>query len=74
VAYDKRTKPSDIRRTQTRDFTFVDDVVQANILAVRSEEMEFGIYNIGNGIETSFSRLMELINRHLGTNIQATYR
>jgi UDP-glucose 4-epimerase len=59
--------------TQTRDFTFVDDVVQANILALQSEEMEFGIYNIGTGIETSFSRLVEIINRHLGTNIQATY-
>jgi nucleoside-diphosphate-sugar epimerase len=35
--------------------------------------MEFGIYNIGTGIETSFSRLVEIINRHLGTNIQATY-
>jgi len=59
--------------TQTRDFTFVDDVVQANILALQSEEMEFGIYNIGTGIETSFSTLVEIINRHLGTNIQATY-
>lgn len=59
--------------TQTRDFTFVDDVVQANILALQSEEMEFGIYNIGTGIETSFSRLVEIINQHLGTNIRVTY-
>src|SRR5215831_4531218 len=59
--------------TQTRDFTFVDDVVQANILALQAQEMEFGIYNIGTGIETSFSKLVEMINRHLGTNIQATY-
>ena len=58
--------------TQTRDFTFVDDVVQANILALQSEEMEVGIYNIGTGIETSFSTLVEIINQHLGTNIQAT--
>jgi hypothetical protein len=55
------------------DFTFIDDVVQANILALQSEKMEFGIYNIGTGIETSFSRLVEIINRHLGTNIQTTY-
>jgi nucleoside-diphosphate-sugar epimerase len=48
-------------------------VVQANILALQSEDMEFGIYNIGTGIETSFSRLVEIINRHPGTNIQATY-
>jgi len=59
--------------TQTRDFTFVDDVVQANILALQSEEREFGIYNIGTGIETSFSRIVEIINQHLGTDISATY-
>ena len=59
--------------TQTRDFTFVDDVVQANILALQSEEREFGIYNIGTGTETSFSRIVEIINQHLGTNIRATY-
>jgi UDP-glucose 4-epimerase len=59
--------------TQTRDFTFVDDVVQANILALQSEKMEFGIYNIGTGIETSFSRVVEIINQGLGTDIKATY-
>lgn len=59
--------------TQTRDFTFVDDVVQANILALQSEEREFGIYNIGTGIETSFSRIVEIINQQLGTDIRATY-
>jgi UDP-glucose 4-epimerase len=59
--------------TQTRDFTFVDDVVQANILALKSEEIEFGIYNIGTGIETSFSRIVDIINHHLGTDIRATY-
>lgn len=59
--------------TQTRDFTFVDDVVQANILALQSEGREFGIYNIGTGIETSFSRIVEIINQHLGTDIRGVY-
>jgi len=59
--------------TQTRDFTFIDDVVQANILALQSEEKEFGIYNIGTGTETSFSRIVEIINQRLGTDIIATY-
>ena len=40
--------------TQTRDFTFIDDVVQANILALQSEEREFGIYNIGTGTKRRF--------------------
>jgi UDP-glucose 4-epimerase len=59
--------------TQTRDFTFIDDVVQANILALQSEEKEFGIYNIGTGTETSFSRIVEIINQRLGTDIMATF-
>ena len=39
--------------TQTRDFTFVDDVVQANILALQSEEMEVGYepkFSLDDGI------------------------
>jgi UDP-glucose 4-epimerase len=59
--------------TQTRDFTSVDDVVKANILAAKAEERKFGIYNIGTGIETSFSRVIEIINEVLGTKISATY-
>lgn len=59
--------------TQTRDFTSVDDVVQANILAAKAEGRRFGIYNIGTGLETSFSRVIEIINEVLGTQISATY-
>src|SRR5215831_19273683 len=40
---------------QTRDFVYVDDVVQANSLALQSEEKEFGIYNVGTGLTASFS-------------------
>ena len=97
---------------QTRDFTFVEDVVQANILAMRKKEERGSssydndydqtgnksssssshpdsenishpgnndgsrgsrIYNIGTGIHTSFNQLIEIINKHLGTNIKATY-
>ena len=35
--------------------------------------LEFGIYNIGTGTETSFSRIVEIINQRLGTDIRATY-
>jgi UDP-glucose 4-epimerase len=59
--------------TQTRDFTFVDDVVKANILAAKAEERRFGIYNVGTGFETSFSGVVEIINQILGTKISAIY-
>jgi UDP-glucose 4-epimerase len=58
---------------QTRDFVYVDDVVQANFLSLQSEEKEFGIYNVGTGVTTSFSRVVEIINENLGTQIEASH-
>jgi nucleoside-diphosphate-sugar epimerase len=48
---------------QSRDFTFVDDVVEANLLAARAPEEAFGrAFNIGGGGEpTTVNRLLELI-------------
>ncbi len=48
---------------QGRDFTFIDDVVEANLLASRMPEAARGrVLNIGGGAEpTSVNRLFELI-------------
>jgi UDP-glucose 4-epimerase len=48
---------------QSRDFTFIDDVVEANIRAARALEPAFGrVFNIGGGeVPTSVNRLLELI-------------
>lgn len=58
--------------TQRRDFTFVNDVVSANILAMKSE-IDFGIFNVGTGIGTSFNDLVALMNKLLGTSIEPVY-
>jgi UDP-glucose 4-epimerase len=58
--------------TQTRDFTFVGDVVEANILAMKSEK-DFAIYNVGTGTKTSFNEIIGLLNTALGTDITPTY-
>jgi len=58
--------------TQTRDFVFIKDVVHANILAMQSDK-EFGIYNVGTGVQTSFNSMVEAINAQLGTNISPLY-
>ncbi len=50
---------------QTRDFTFVKDVVSANILAARSNET--GIFNIGGGNRISINELAEAIIKASGT-------
>lgn len=58
--------------TQRRDFTFFNDVVSANILAMTSK-IDFGIFNVGTGIGTSFNELVALINKLLGTSIEPVY-
>ena len=49
---------------QARDFTFIDDVVEANMLAARAPEQVRGLaFNIGGGAApTSINRLLELIS------------
>ena len=50
---------------QTRDFTFVRDVVSANILAAKSSAT--GIFNIGGGKRVSINELAETIIKASGT-------
>lgn len=57
---------------QTRDFTFVKDVVAANILAAESDAS--GIFNIGRGENTSVNRLAELIIHLIGNNVEPIYK
>src|SRR5262245_29393217 len=52
---------------QTRDFIYVDDVVQANVLAVTTDLC--GIYNVGSGIETSVTMLYARLAKHVGFSL-----
>lgn len=54
---------------QTRDFTFIDDAVQATIAAAVYEKGIGNIYNIGTGVETSVNRLAELIVEITGSDV-----
>ncbi|MBI5134722.1 NAD-dependent epimerase/dehydratase family protein [Candidatus Uhrbacteria bacterium] len=49
---------------QTRDFVFVDDIVRANIAAVKSKKN--GIYNIGTGRQCSINTVARLVARAAG--------
>ncbi len=53
---------------QTRDFTFITDVVEANILVAESHAT--GIFNIGSGQSISITRLAELIIGLAGNNVK----
>ncbi|MFH1038821.1 MAG: NAD-dependent epimerase/dehydratase family protein [PVC group bacterium] len=47
--------------TRTRDFVYVEDVVDANIRAARKDEAAGGVFNVGTGIETSINELAESV-------------
>ena len=56
---------------QTRDFTFIKDVVEANILAAKAGAT--GIFNIGRGDRISVNRLVELIIRLVGNRVKPVH-
>ena len=56
---------------QSRDFTFVQNVVEANLLAARASKVKFGIFNIAGGKDTSVLDLVKILNKILGKNIPA---
>ncbi len=58
--------------SQTRDFTYVDDVVEANILAMRSR-LRGEILNVGTGTSHSFNSIVEKLNAALGTKVAPRY-
>ena len=58
---------------QSRDFTFVQDVAEANILAAESNAT--GIYNIGSSESVTVNRLTQLIVRFIGNDsIKPVYK
>ncbi len=46
---------------QTRDFVYVDDVVEANILAMKSKKI--GVYNIGTAKETDINTIFRQLKK-----------
>lgn len=57
---------------QSRDFTFVDDVVNANILAAKSENT--GIFNIAGGKRISINNLAHTIMEICQMSLDLTYK
>ncbi|HVS37044.1 MAG TPA: SDR family oxidoreductase [Gemmataceae bacterium] len=54
---------------QSRDFTFVEDVVQANLLAASAPGVIGRLYNVACGRRTSLLELIALLNELIGANM-----
>lgn len=61
--------------TFSRDFTYVDNAVQANILSLTTNnEKCFGeVFNIGTGMQFSLFELIAILNKELGTMIEPIF-
>jgi len=58
---------------QTRDFIYVEDAVQANILAATKDEIVGTEYNVASGRQYSLNQLLENLREVQGNRIQAEY-
>ena len=58
---------------QTRDFTYVSDAVEANLLAAHSPRAAGTVINVGGGRRTSINELAELIRELIGASAAPTH-
>jgi UDP-glucose 4-epimerase len=58
---------------QSRDFTYVNNVVEANLLAARTEHTAGDVVNIACAEAVTVNEVIELINDTVGKNIKPVY-
>lgn len=55
---------------QSRDFNYIDNVIEANILAMKAKKTQGEVINVCNGEQFSVNQLFAFINQILGKNIK----
>lgn len=60
--------------THTRDFVYVDDVVEANIRSAVTDAAGGCVFNVGTGIETSVNEVAEKINEITGADVPIIHK
>jgi nucleoside-diphosphate-sugar epimerase len=59
--------------TNSRDFTYIDDAVEANILAATVSAADGQLFNVARGEQVTINELVKTINTVLGTHIEPAY-
>lgn len=54
-----------------RDFIYIEDIVQANIKAMKPREN--GVYNVGTGKARSFQSIVDILQKELGIDLGCEY-
>ena len=58
---------------QSRDFVYVENVVEANLRACESDAANGGVFNIGAGRETNLLELLRIITEVVGQSIEPEF-
>jgi len=58
---------------QSRDFTYIDNVIQANLLALRAPNAPGEVCNIGCGQSVTLNQLIQILEELLKVRAQVTY-
>jgi UDP-glucose 4-epimerase len=59
---------------QSRDFTYIDNVVQANLLAMSVDHLQGEVVNVACGERTSLNQLVEVLKKIIGSEIPVVYQ
>jgi len=59
---------------QTRDFTYVENVVHANLLAADARDAAGQVFNVGSGLAINLLDLLKELNAILGTSVQPNFQ
>ena len=59
---------------QTRDFSFVEDIARANLLAAESDKLDGFAVNVGRGRGTPIREIAEILSRALKIDIEPVAR
>jgi nucleoside-diphosphate-sugar epimerase len=55
---------------QSRDFTYIENVISANILSATTPGIKHEVFNVANGKDNTVLELVEALNRIIGKNIK----
>ncbi len=58
---------------QSRDFTYIDNVVSANLLAARAKQTQGQAVNIACGDAVTVNKIIDMINDIVGKNVKPVY-
>ena len=57
---------------ESRDFVYIQDVVDATILGIEKDEANYNVYNVGSGVQTTVLDVVRSLTYEYGINVNYT--